>query len=71
VQSSRKEQPTPELREQQIGEVPSVVPSSPGAVSGPDFPPDLARVVAAWDILPAAIKAGILALIQATQGVDA
>jgi hypothetical protein len=51
--------------------VPVLVPNPPGAVSGPDFPPDLARVVAAWDLLPAAIKAGILALVQATQGVDA
>jgi hypothetical protein len=32
---------------------------------------DLARVVAAWDRLPEAIKAGILALVQAAGGRDA
>jgi hypothetical protein len=32
------------------------------------FPPDLARVAAAWDRLPEAIKAGILALVQAAGG---
>jgi hypothetical protein len=44
--------------------VPVVVPSSPE----PPFPPDLARVVAAWDRLPEAIKAGVLALVQAAGG---
>jgi hypothetical protein len=44
------------------------VPTPPGAVSGPQFPPDLARVVAAWDRLPEAIKAGVLALVQASGG---
>jgi len=41
-----------------------------GPVSGPQFPPDLARVVAAWDRLPEAIKAGILALVQAAGGLN-
>jgi hypothetical protein len=56
------------LREGESGEVSTVVPSPPGAVSGPDLPPDLGRVVAAWDRLPDAIKAGILALVQAASG---
>jgi hypothetical protein len=49
-------------------EVPVEVPTPPGAVSGPQFPPDLARVVAAWNRLPEAIKAGVLALVQAAGG---
>ncbi|HXG11398.1 MAG TPA: hypothetical protein VNK04_16710 [Gemmataceae bacterium] len=57
-----------ELGQNPTGEVPVKVPSSSGTVSGPQFPPDLARVVAAWDRLPEAIKAGILALIQAAGG---
>jgi hypothetical protein len=60
-----------ELRDVSQGEVPTVVPSPPGAVFGPPLPPDLARVVAAWDRLPEAIKAGILALVQAAGGPDA
>jgi hypothetical protein len=45
--------------------VPKVVPSPPGAASGLDLPPDLARVVAAWDRLPAAIRAGVLPMVDA------
>ncbi len=63
-----KDQSYQEIRDNQSGEVPVGVPSSPGAVSGPQFPPDLARVVAAWDRLPEAIKAGVLALVQAAGG---
>jgi hypothetical protein len=48
--------------------VPSVVPTSPRAVSGPQIPPDLTCVVASWDRLPKAIKAGILALVRAAGG---
>jgi hypothetical protein len=51
--------------------VPVEVPSPPGAVSGLQLPPDLARVVTAWDRLPQAIKAGILALVQAAGGSNA
>ena len=54
-----------ELRQSEITEVPTVVPSPTGAVSGPELPPDLARVVAAWDRLPAAIRAGVLAMVEA------
>lgn len=48
-----------------------MVPRPPGADSGPPLPPDLARVVDAWDRLPETIKAGILALVQAAGGTDA
>ena len=54
-----------ELRQTETPEVPTVVPSPTGAVSGPELPPDLARVVAAWDRLPAAIRAGVLAMVEA------
>jgi hypothetical protein len=50
--------------------VPTEVPSQSEAVSSSRFPPDLARVVATWDRLPEAIKAGILALIQAAGGAN-
>jgi hypothetical protein len=33
----------------------------------PEFPPDLARVVAAWPALPDAIKAAVLALVNAAK----
>jgi len=45
--------------------VPTVVPSPGRIISDPQFPSDLARVVAEWDRLPEAIKAGVLALVQA------
>jgi hypothetical protein len=65
---SRNDQRRKEIRETQNAEVPVVVPSPSEAVSGPDFPPDLARVVAAWPDLPQAIKAGVLALVNAAAG---
>jgi hypothetical protein len=42
-----------------------LVPCLSGKVLGHAFPPDLARVVAAWGHLPEMIKAGVLALVQA------
>ncbi len=66
--NSRNGQAGLELREGQSGEVPTVVPSPAGVVSGPVLPPDLAFVVAAWDCLSDAIKAGILAIVQAASG---
>ena len=48
-----------------------MVPRLQDADFGPNFPPDLARVVAAWDCLPEVIKAGILALVEAAGGSDA
>ena len=70
MRGSRKDQDGKEIREFHSGEVPTVVPCPSGAISGLDFPPDLARVVAAWDRLPEAIKAGVLALVQAAGGSD-
>jgi hypothetical protein len=49
----------------QIGEVPTMVPRPQGADFGTILPPDLARVVGAWEYLPNVIKVGILALVQA------
>jgi len=54
-----------ELRGVVQREVPTVVPTPPGAISGKQMPTDLGRVVDAWDRLPDAIKAGVLALVQA------
>jgi len=55
--------------------VPSLVPSSPHGLPEADSPPpgdpDLAHIVAAWSRLPKAIKAGILAMVQAAGGSDA
>ena len=63
-----KDQSYQGIRDDQPGEVPVGVPTPPGAVSDPPFPPDLARVVAAWGRLPEAIKAGVLALVHAAGG---
>jgi hypothetical protein len=57
-----------ELRDNASGEVPPVVPCAENAVFRPVFGPDLARVVDAWDCLPAAIRMAILALVQAATG---
>ncbi|RIK76945.1 MAG: hypothetical protein DCC67_13265 [Planctomycetota bacterium] len=60
-----------ELRDDQTGEVPVLVPSPEDGVSIAQLPPDMARVVAAWDGLPEAIRTAILALVDAahkTQG---
>ena len=65
-----KDQSYQEIRHNQAGEVPVAVPIPAGAVSGPQFPPDLAHVVAAWDRLPKAIKVGVLALVQAAGGTN-
>jgi hypothetical protein len=69
--SSPKNQAHQEIRDDHQSEVPAEVPSLSEAVSGPQIPPDLARVVAAWDRLPEAIKAGVLALVQAAGGSNA
>jgi hypothetical protein len=51
--------------------VPTVVPTPSRAASSSQLPPDLALVVASWDRLPEAIKAGVLALVQAAGGPNA
>jgi hypothetical protein len=48
-----------------------LVPSQPVAVATPILPPELAGMATAWDNLPDAIKAGILALVKAAGGPDA
>jgi hypothetical protein len=48
--------------------VPVVVPRSSEDAPHPQFPPDLNQVVAAWDRLPEAIKAGVLAIVHAAGG---
>jgi len=67
----RNDQVYQEIRDESSGEVPVLVPSPPGAVSGPPYCPDLARVVGAWDRLPDAIRTAILALVQAAGGAGA
>jgi hypothetical protein len=66
ARDSRNEQRRKEIRETQNAKVPVVVPSSSGVVSGPDFPPDLARVVGAWPALADAIKIAVLTLVDAS-----
>ena len=58
---SPKDQSQQEIRDNQVSEVPAVVPTPPEI----QFPPDLAHEVAAWERLPDAIKAGVLALVEA------
>jgi hypothetical protein len=49
-------------------EVPAVVPGPSGAVSGSQLPPELARRGGRVGCLPQAIKAAVLALVQAAAG---
>ena len=60
-----------ELRQTSDAVVPVLVPTASEPANAPDFPPDLARVVANWDQLPDAIKTAILALVRAAGGRDA
>ncbi len=57
-----------ELRQTSDAVVPTVVPSASEPVPSPQLPTDLARIVATWERLPNAIKAAILALVQAAVG---
>ena len=54
------------MRQVAADEVPSVVRSAPSAGLGTALPPELPPVVAALDDLPEAIRAGILALVEAS-----
>ncbi len=65
VRASRNEANANELRDLESGQVPVLVPSPPEGRFGPYFPPDLARVAAAWEHLPDAIKSAITTLIDA------
>lgn len=60
-----------QLGQPAITEVPVVVPSPAGAVSGLHFPTDLAHIIAVWHRLSQAMRAGILAMVQAAGGSDA
>ncbi len=66
---------TKDLRQEPNDAVPVLVPSSSqadfAAISLPPADPDLAQILAAWPRLPEAIKAGILAMVQAAGGPDA
>jgi hypothetical protein len=68
VPISPKDQTHQEIRKSTSGEVPTVVPSLSEAASVPQFPPDLTRVIEAWDRLPKAIKTAILTLVKAGGG---
>jgi Serpin (serine protease inhibitor) len=70
VSDFRNDQGHQEIRDDGTGEVPTVVPSKPGVVIGGELPADLALIVEVWARLPAAIKAGIVAMVQATRGAD-
>jgi len=50
--------------------VPTVVPSNPGAISIAELPPELAKIVAAWNDLPEAVRVGINAMVAAVGGGD-
>jgi len=41
---------------------------NPGTVPAAPLPADLALIVTAWPALPPAIKAGIVAMVQAVKG---
>jgi hypothetical protein len=59
--------PVAELRQSENREVPPVVPSPPNPDFGPHFPVDLLEIIAAWNTLPEAVRAGVLAMVRATK----
>jgi len=64
---SRKDQLNQQIRNNEPGAVPTVVPSSSkSAALTLELSPELANIVAVWPTLPRAIKAGILAMIEAS-----
>ena len=44
-----------------------MVPSPPDTEFGAVLPPDLVEVLAVWNTLPGAVRAGVLALIKAAR----
>ena len=71
--NSTNDEPRLELRESSVFEVPEVVPSKTVSPCIDLLPPELAAVVAAWPRLPGAVRAGISAMVVASQtsvGVD-
>jgi hypothetical protein len=63
---SRKDQLNQQIRNDEPGAVPTVVPLLSESAPTPDLSPDLANIVAVWPSLPNAVKAGILAMIEAS-----
>jgi len=57
-----------QLGQEPQAEVPARVPSPSQPVFALQSSPELARIATAWQSLPEAIKAGVLALIQAAEG---
>ena len=53
--------------ERAAGEVPTMVPTQNQAAANADLPADLAEIIAAWNTLPDAVRAGVLALVRATR----
>ena len=62
---SRKDQTNQELANDENAEVPVLVPKPDSAEISAPIGPALARVEAAWDDLPEAIKSAILTLVDA------
>ena len=44
-----------------------MVPSPPNPDFGPHLPVDLVEIIAAWNTLPEAVRAGVLAMVRATR----
>ncbi len=64
-----KDQSHQEIRGYQSAGVPVVVPTLSGTISDLQLHPDLVRIVVSWDRLPEAIKAGIIAMVEAVESV--
>lgn len=64
---SRDPQDTKEFREAESAAVRVSVPAPPESDFGADLPPELKDVAGAWDDLPDAIRAAILAMVWSTQ----
>src|SRR5262245_4637728 len=61
---------TNELGQSTVREVPALVPSPSDVTSHTNLSPELTRIIHAWPILPAVVRAGILAMIEASEGTD-
>ncbi len=63
-----KDKQLQEIRDNCRGEVPTVVPSIPTAPQISDLSPELSRIISVWASLPAIVKTGILAMVEASDG---
>jgi hypothetical protein len=61
---------SPKLRQIENTGVPTMVPSDSKAVFDAEIGAELAQVVTAWPALPASMRQGILAMIQAAASLD-